>query len=206
MTLRRGPDRWWARVARPVLRAGPHLESVWGRVGRAGTLGLVADRPATLAVGMDTPALDGWTPTRIPGRGPPPRADWSRSSFVLPGQPARMDDYRRPAERASGHGVARGGRPSWCPLAPSSRPSKVSILDAGPGRCPSRCLALGSVACVPTASRAGKVQENRMSGRWRAAGWPLAPTPRPWPAIPGDLDGVLQALQKAPPEGPATAI
>src|SRR5215216_3940256 len=63
----------------------PHLESVWGRVGRAGTLGLVADRPATLAVGMDAP-LDGWTlpghpPDRRPGghpigRSPPRPTAW----------------------------------------------------------------------------------------------------------------------------------
>jgi hypothetical protein len=35
---------------------------------------LVADRPATLAVGMDAPALGGWTLLGYPA-GPPPRAD-----------------------------------------------------------------------------------------------------------------------------------
>ena len=73
VTLRRGPDRWWPRVACPVLGQA-RTSSLWGRVGRAGTLGLVADRPATLAVGMDAPALDGWTLLGYPA-GPPPRAD-----------------------------------------------------------------------------------------------------------------------------------
>src|SRR5215218_4944374 len=60
---------------------------------------------------------------------------------------------------------------------PSSRPSKVSILDGGPGGCPSGCPAVGSGASIPTACRAWKVQENSMSGRWRSARRRLAPTP-----------------------------
>jgi hypothetical protein len=147
----------------------------------------------TMAVGMDAPALDGWTPTRIPGRGPPPRADTladgrrgrphrRTGSFVIRApRPTRRDGRlqttrgRASRGRASGHGVGRGGRPSWCPLAPSSRPSKVSILDGGPGGCP----AVGSGASIPTACRAWKVQENSMSGRWRSARRRLAPTTRP---------------------------
>jgi hypothetical protein len=168
----------------------------------------------TMAVGMDAPALDGWTPTRIPGRGPPPRADTladgrrgrphrRTGSFVIRApRPTRRDGRLQTTRgRASGHGVGRGGRPSWCPLAPSSRPSKVSILDGGPGGCPSGCPAVGSGASIPTACRAWKVQENSMSGRWRSARRRLAPTTRPWPAIRGNLDVVLQALKDAPPEG-----
>jgi hypothetical protein len=151
----------------------------------------------TMAVGMDAPDLDGWTPTRILGR-TAAQGGLSRSSFVLPGQPhgwTTADDPRN----ASGHAVGRGGRPPWCPLAPSSRPSKVSILDGCPGGCPSGCPAVRSGASIPTASPAWKVRENRMSGRWRSARRPLAPTTRPWPLSAATSRSCFQALKDAPP-------
>jgi hypothetical protein len=168
----------------------------------------------TMAVGMDAPALDGWTPTRIPGRGPPPRADTladgrrgrphrRTGSFVIRApRPTRRDGRLQTTRgRASGHGVGRGGRPSWCPLAPSSRPSKVSILDGGPGGCPSGCPAVqgGSVhpdrlSCLEGAGE----QYERALAIGEAALGPDHPTV---PAIRGNLEVVLQALTDAPSEG-----
>jgi hypothetical protein len=152
-----------------------------------------------MTVGMDAPALDGWTPLGHPAGPPPVRTE----SFVIrTPRPTRTDGRlqtttgTRPAMRSG-----RGGRPPGCPLAPSSRPSKVSILDGCPGGCPNGCPANGSGASIPTACRAWKVQENSMSGPWRSARRRLAPTTRPWPAIRGNLDVVLQALKDAPPEG-----
>jgi hypothetical protein len=80
----------------------------------------------TMAVGMDAPALDGWTPTRTPGR-TATQCGLSRSSFVLPGQPARMDNCRRPEER-----VRPCGRSRWPSVLVSAR-----ARPAGQARCPS---------------------------------------------------------------------
>jgi hypothetical protein len=167
-----------------------------GREGDCGARRLTITR--TMTVGMDAPALDGWTPLGHPAGPPPVRTE----SFVIrTPRPTRTDGRlqtttgTRPAMRSG-----RGGRPPGCPLAPSSRPSKVSILDGCPGGCPNGCPANGSGASIPTACRAWKVQENSMSGSWRSARRRLAPTTRPWPAIRGNLDVVLQALKDAPPE------
>jgi hypothetical protein len=194
----------WARVACPVLGQA-RTSSLWGRVGRAGTLGLVADRPATLAVGMDAPALDGWTLLGYPAgphkgghladghRRSRPYGGLSRSSFRTP-RPTRTDGRlqttrgTRPAMRSAAAAVRLGVR--------SCRPAgqaKVSILDGCPGGCPSGCPAVGLGASIPTACRGWKGQENRMSGRWRSARRRLAPTTRPWPAIRGNVDVVVQA-------------
>jgi hypothetical protein len=149
----------------------------------------------TMAVGMDAPALDGWTPTRIPGRGPPPTADTladgrrgrphrRTGSFVIRApRPTRRDGRlqttggtRVPAMGSAAAAVRLGVRSR-----PSSRPSKVSILDGGPGGCPSGCPsgcpAVGSGASIPTACRAWKVQEDSMRGAGdrRGGAWPRPP-------------------------------
>jgi hypothetical protein len=84
---------------------------------------------------------------------------------------------------ASGRAVGRGGRPPWCPLAPSSRPSQSVHRGRRSGRV-SRWVSGRRLESVhPTAGRAGKVQESGMSGRLRSARRRLAPTTRAW--LPG---------------------
>jgi hypothetical protein len=156
------------------------------------------------------PALDGWTPnsdTRPDRPGADTLADGHRrgrpygrtGSFVIRApRPTRTDGRlqtirgTRPAMGSAAAAVRLGVR------SPSSRPSRVSILDGGPGGCPSGCPAVGWGASIRPPVVFGR---GRMSGRLRSARRRLAPPTRPWPAIRGNLDVVLQALKDTPPEG-----
>jgi transposase len=121
----------------PCSRAGPHLEPVGkGWPSRDARLGR---RPPSHTGGRD-------------GRSRPGRLDTAR----IPGRTAAQGGHLADGRR---------GRPPWCPLAPSSRPSRVSILDGCPGGYPSGCPAVGLGASIPTACRVWKRQENKMSGR-----------------------------------------
>jgi hypothetical protein len=156
----------------------------------------------TMAVGMDAPALDGWTPTRIPGRGPPPRADTladgrrgrphrRTGSFVIRApRPTRTDGrLQTTRETRVRPWVGRGGRPPRCPSWTAVRagvrvvsgrrfrsvhPDRLSCLEGAGGQY-ERALAIGEAA--------------------------LGPDHPTWPAIRGNPEVVLQALKDAPPEG-----
>lgn len=91
-----------------------------------------------------------------------------------------MDDCRRPQERV---------RP-LVGLAVAVRQGVRSRRPAGKPRCPSGTAVQAGVRVGvrpsarsgnPTACRAWKVQENRLSWCWRSARRRLAPTTRPWP-------------------------
>jgi hypothetical protein len=98
---------------------------------------------------------------RSPRRVSPPRARPA-------GTPRSSGRRSRPAsERSLLPTVARSAAAAVRLGVRSRRPAGqawVSVLDGGPGGCPSRCPAVGLGASILTACRAGKVQENRMSG------------------------------------------
>jgi hypothetical protein len=129
----------------PCSRAGPHLEPVGkGWPSRDARLGR---RPPSHTGGRDGRSRPGRLDTaRVPGRtaqgrtpsgrSPPQPTVWGTESFVISYSQANphgwttADDQRN----ASGHAVGRGGRPPWCPLVPSSRPSQGVHLGRLSGR------------------------------------------------------------------------
>jgi hypothetical protein len=150
----------------PCSRAGPHLEPVGkGWPSRDARLGR---QPPSHTGGRD-------------GRSRPGRLDIAR----IPGRTAAQGGHLADGRR---------GRPPWCPLALSSRPSRVSILESCPGGCPSGCPAVGLGASIPTACRVWKGQENKMSGRWRSVRRPLAPDHPTVATRHNNLGRVLHAL------------
>jgi hypothetical protein len=188
VTLRRGPDRGglvllalfsgrhapracgeglaeqgrsaWSPTAQPHWRSGWTLPS-W-------TAGHLLEQPAG--------PRKGGHPS---GRSPPQPTVWGTESFVISYSSANphgwttADDQRN----ASGHAVGRGGRPPWCPLVPSSRPSQGVHLGRLSGRVSEWVSGRRFRSVHPTACRVWKGQENRMSGRWRSARRRLGPDP-----------------------------
>jgi hypothetical protein len=186
---------WTAHLV-PTATWRPSLVVLLGVVGGRGLVG-TGRRPGTRVVS----SRPGLTPKRTVTAAADRIGGLGRSSFVVPGQPARMDDCRRPEERASGRAVGRGGRPPWCPLAPSSRPSQ----GVHPGRRSGRVSEwvssrpLGSVH--PTACRAGRCgeQDERALAIGEAALGPDHPTVA---AIRGNLD-VPEGLPRTSRDIPA---
>jgi hypothetical protein len=114
---------------------------------------------------------------------------------VLPGQPARIDDCRRPEERVRPWGWLR-----W----PSALVSARALQQAKQGVHLGRLS--GRVSEWVSGRWFGSVHPDRLSwleGAGEQDEWALAigeaargpdhPTTRPWPAIGGNLDVVLQA-------------
>jgi hypothetical protein len=148
-----------------------------------------ADRPATLAVGWTLPP---WTAVRPgirvvssrpgghpSGRSPPRRTLWP--DWVV------HHSYSRPTRTDGRLQATRGTRPAVRPAAVavrlgvcSRRPAgqaRVSIVDGGPGRCPSGVRPSTAGASIPTAGRAGRCRRTRGAGAGerRGGAWPRPP-------------------------------
>jgi hypothetical protein len=135
----------------------------------------LASTPDMPSAPSDHPAQGGHPSGRSPPQ-PTVWADWVVRHSYSPANPHRWttaDDQRtRPAM-----GVGRGSRPPWCPLAPSSRPSRVSTLDGCPAGCPIACPAVRSGASIrpPVAPGRGRRAGWAGAGDRRGDAWPRPP-------------------------------
>jgi hypothetical protein len=116
------------------------------------------------------------------------RCPRSTSTSVHPGHverpersPRRWGSRRVAADdqrNVSGRAVGRGGRPPWCPLAPSSRPSQGVHPGRLSGRVSEWCPAVGSGASIrpPVVPGGRRRAGGAGAGDRRGGAWPRSPT------------------------------